>query len=189
ATAEGIAHRPGPRPKSDPVIVGALRHAIKAMKQMRLHYRGRGSGVLSRQRVSPLGILYGSRNYLLAYNHNQQVGGIRSFALTNIERVEVLDQVAHRPAEFSDLKSYTADWFGVFEEKPVDVTLRFTRRASSDAKNFLFHPNQSTRDLENGRLEVRFRAGGLKEIAWHIFTWGADVKVITPRKLSQMIPH
>jgi hypothetical protein len=32
-------------------------------------------------------------------------------------------------------------------------------------------------------LIVRFRAGGLLEMAWHLF-WGTEVQVLMPRKLN-----
>lgn len=187
AMAEGIAHRPGPRPLIDPAHVAALREAIKAMRQVELLYVSRASGKTSRQRLSPLGILYGNRAYLLAFNHNPEVEAIRSFAVSNIREVTPLADRAHSPPEFIDLKTYTRDWFGVFEEKPFDVVLEFTAQAAADARAFLFHPSQSFRDLDKGRLEVRFRAGGLDEMAWHLFTWGDAVRVKKPKRLRDRL--
>jgi predicted DNA-binding transcriptional regulator YafY len=185
--AEGIAHRPGPRPKSDSAVLNALRHAIKSMRRVEITYRGRQSNSLSRQRVSPLGILYGSRNYLLAYNHNRAVGAIRSFALPNIQAVRLLDAPAYRPPQFTDLKSYTAHWFGVFEEPATDVVLRFSRRSATDARDYLFHPSQTVHELPRGRVEIRFRAGGLREMAWQLVSWGRDVEVVEPKRLGRML--
>ncbi|MFC3119550.1 hypothetical protein ACFOHS_19975 [Jhaorihella thermophila] len=34
--------------------------------------------------------------------------------------------------------------------------------------------------LEDGRLEVRFHAGGWLEMAWHLYQWGDSVEVVAP---------
>ena len=34
----------------------------------------------------------------------------------------------------------------------------------------------------DGSITVKFRAGGLKEMDWFLYTWGNDVKVIKPKK-------
>jgi hypothetical protein len=39
-------------------------------------------------------------------------------------------------------------------------------------------------DQPDGSLIVRFRAGGLLEMAWHLFTWRNEVKVLKLRKLN-----
>ena len=39
--------------------------------------------------------------------------------------------------------------------------------------------------LADGGLEVRFRAGGLLEMSWHLFTWGDGASVIAPLELKQ----
>ena len=42
--AEGLAMRPGPRPKINAEIVSALRQAIITRRKVRLHYLYRGTG-------------------------------------------------------------------------------------------------------------------------------------------------
>jgi predicted DNA-binding transcriptional regulator YafY len=59
--AEGLAMRPGPRPKLDFGIVSTLRHAILSANKVRIHYRYRGSGKRGFDTVHPYGFLYGSR--------------------------------------------------------------------------------------------------------------------------------
>ena len=110
----------------------------------------------------------------------------RNFALSNIERVELLDETFARRRDFSITK-YAERSFGVFQEKPVDIVWKFTPRAADDASEFLFHPSQETERLKDGSLLVRFRAGGLLEMAWHLFTWGAEVEIIKPKRLASLL--
>ena len=36
-------------------------------------------------------------------------------------------------------------------------------------------------------LTVRFRSGGLREIAEHLFTWGSDIRIVSPEELRTMM--
>jgi predicted DNA-binding transcriptional regulator YafY len=180
--AEGLAMRPGPRPKINAEIVSVLREAIITRRKVRLRYRYRGSGKRGYQVVHPYGFLYGNRHYLVAWSESEEARDFRSFALSNIELVELLDRAFIRRRRFS-LREYGERSFGVFQEKPVDVVWKFSPKAAPDAREFLFHPTQVIEEQPDGSLIVRFRAGGLQEMAWHLVTWGDQVNVIQPRTL------
>jgi predicted DNA-binding transcriptional regulator YafY len=184
--AEGLAMQPGPKPKIDLEIVAALRQAILSSKKVRLHYLYRGSGKRGFGTVHPYGFLYGTRHYLVAWSESGQARDFRSFALSNIERVELLDKTFTRRRSFS-FKAYAERSFGVFQEEPFDVVWRFTPKAAADARQFLFHPTQVFEDQPDGSLIVRFRAGGALEMSWHLFTWGPDVEVVQPKRLKTML--
>ena len=62
--------------------------------------------------------------------------------------------------------------FGAYQKPPVDVVLRFGANVEQDAAAFLFHPSQSLLRNDDRSLTVSFRAGGLDEMCWHLFTWG-----------------
>ena len=137
--------------------------------------------------MHPYGFLYGNSHYLVAWSESEEARDFRSFALSNIELVELLDRAFIRGRRFS-LREYGERSFGVFQEKPVDVVWKFSPKAAPDAREFLFHPTQVIEEQPDGSLIVRFRAGGLQEMAWHLVTWGDQVNVIQPRTLiSQLI--
>jgi predicted DNA-binding transcriptional regulator YafY len=97
-----------------------------------------------------------------------------------------LEQMFTRKRGFV-IKKYAENSFGVFQEKPVDVVWRFTPKAAPDVSEFLFHPHQVIEPQKDGSLVVRFRAGGLLEMSWHLFTWGSEVEVIKPKRLVSML--
>ena len=66
-----------------------------------------------------------------------------------------------------------------------DVVLRFDMDAARDAGNILFHPSQTSTRNEDGTITVRFRAGGIEEMCWHIVTWGESVTVEEPPHLRR----
>jgi predicted DNA-binding transcriptional regulator YafY len=47
------------------------------------------------------------------------------------------------------------------------------------------HPSQSIAREPDGALTVRFRAGGLQEMCWHLFTWGTAVSIVAPEELRE----
>lgn len=184
--AEGIAMRPGPRPRIKPEIVSALRQAILASRKVKLHYKYRGSGKMGYDTVRPYGFIYGNRHYLVAWSENEQARDFRNFALSNVERVELLEKSFTRRRGFS-LQEYAERSFGVFQEEPFNVVWKFSSEVAKDAKEHLFHPSQKFEEQADGSLIVRFRAGGGLEMCWHLFTWGRHLTVLAPRKLSTLL--
>jgi predicted DNA-binding transcriptional regulator YafY len=184
--AEGIALRPGPRQNIPAELLADLRHAVIACRKVRLHYRARGTGRLSRQLVCPYGFLYGNRHYLVAYSLSDRARDYRLFALANIEKAEITDASFERRKDFS-LQKFAERSFGVFQEESFDVVWRFSPKATPDARQFLFHPTQVLEDQPDGSLIVRFRAGGALEMCWHLLTWGGEVEVVEPKGLKRIL--
>lgn len=182
--AEGIAMRPGPRPVIAAGVLPTLRRAILGMQLVVVRYAGRGSEEPAARILCPYGILYGGRGWLVA--HVDGLLEMRLWRLDRIVSVDLLDRGFSRRQDFS-LEAYAAQSFGVFQEEPTEVVLRFTPEAAEDAAGWLFHPSQSTARDPDGTLLVRFRAGGVQEICWHLFTWGTAVKVVAPKSLRAEI--
>ena len=182
--AQGVAMRAGPRPRVDPRLIDDLRHAILACRRVRLFHRNGESGLLRRHTVSPLGFLHGNRHYLVAWNSKRELPIL--FRLSRIERAKVLDEAFEAPPDF-DLRRYAEESFGTFHEESVDVVWRFRPDAAAEAREYCFHPSQRVEEGDDGSLVVRFHAGGLREMAWHLFTWGPAVEVIEPPELRDQL--
>lgn len=184
--AEGFASRPGPRPEIDPEIFGHLRFAVLWQRKVEIHYRYRTRPEEATLVVHPYGFLYGARHYLVGWSECSRPPGIRSFALPNVLSVSVLE-AGFVPAPDFSMAGYTRRMFGVFREEPSNVVWRFSAEAAPDARQFRFHPDQILTDLPDGRVEVAFRAGGLQEMAWHLFRWGDHVEIVSPPELRAML--
>ncbi len=168
-----------------PEILQSLRQAILAGVWVNTDHRARGSGKLSRDVwLGPLALLLGEgRQYLVAWSDYQE--DVRLFALAGFERIELGDEAFERPEGF-DLQAYLAQSFGVFQEEVQDVVWRFTPEAAPEARRFRFHPSQVLENASDGSLIVRFRAGGMLEMCWHLFRWGDQVEVLEPEGLREM---
>ena len=180
--SQGLAMRPGPRPRIAGSVMRDLREAIKGAWPVSLHYRARETGAHSRLVVHPYGFLYGNRHYLVGFHASPDIEAIRLFSLANIEKVERAEGQFIRDPNFS-LDDYAANSFGVFQEQPFNVVWRVSPEAADDAREHLFHPSQTFEDQPDGSLLVRFKAGGLLEMCWHLFTWGGGIQVVEPEEL------
>lgn len=190
--AEGLALRAGPRPAIPNSLFATLRTAIKSCRKLRFAYAGRIRGHTEERTVRPLGFLYGHRHYLVAAPDGDDAAGapdgpIRFFSLPQISRPRLLDDSFVRDEGF-DLRMLVSHSFGVFAEDPQDIVWKFTPEAAPIARQFEFHPSQTAEAQADGSLLVRFRAGGLLEMAWHLMTWGRHVEVLEPVALKEMLP-
>ena len=68
----------------------------------------------------------------------------------------------------------------MYNEPAFDVEWLFSAKAASEAEKFIFHSSQTMQKNSDGTLTVRFHAGGCLEMAWHLYTWCGQVKVIKP---------
>lgn len=182
--ADGVALRPGPRERIPTETLGSLRLAILAGVWIETDHRARATGLLSRNaRLGPLAMLLGEgRQYLVAYN--EWAKEVRLFALAGFERIELTQESFERPEGF-DLSAWMQRSFGIWQEDIHEVVWRFTPAAAPDARQYLFHPTQVMTDEPDGSLTVRFRAGGLREMCWHLFRWGDQVEILSPAALRE----
>jgi predicted DNA-binding transcriptional regulator YafY len=181
--AETIAVHAGPRPFEDEAVLAAVREGIKSLRSLTFIYDG-GRTPGRRREVIPFGILFGRSNYLVAAEVDGAAGGARSWRLDRVRCVSITERAAAPPPEFS-LADFALESFGIYHDGPEDVVLRILPARADDARAWRFHASQVVDSLEDGSVEVRFRAGGMRELAWHLFTWGGDVEIIGPAALKQ----
>ncbi len=182
--AEGLAMRPGPRPRLEPGLLSLLRDAIRTRREVEFDYFSQSQGRRSRHRVQPYGVLYGNRPYLVG--QMPWADDTRIWRLSNISNACWLNTTFEPDPSF-DLQKYAERSFGAYQEPPFDVVWQFDAEVAEDAATFLFHPNQSLFENDDGSLTVKFRAGGLEEMCWHLFTWGQSVTVQEPERLNQRL--
>jgi predicted DNA-binding transcriptional regulator YafY len=180
--AEGIAMRPGPRPKLDPALLPALRRAILGVQLVVIRYAAGGVGEPVTRVLCPYGTLYGGSGRAWLVGHVEGLPEMRLWRLDRIASLDLLDRCFERREDF-DLRAYAAQSFGVFQEEPLDVVLRIAPEAADEAACWLFHPSQTSEREADGALRVAFRAGGAQEMCWHLFTWGAALTIVAPDEL------
>lgn len=181
--AETIAVQAGPRPFEDERTLAVIRQAIMAGQALGFVYR-RGSTPGRRREMAPCGLMFGRANYLVATELGSD--SPRTFRLDGVEQAEVLDRPASPPEGF-DLSAFANRSFGIYQDAVEDVALRISPAKADEARVWRFHPSQTLEEQPDGAVVVRFTASGMKELAWHLFTWGADVEVLAPARLRDIL--
>ncbi len=179
--AETIAVQAGPRPFEDEAVLAAVREALLSLRVLRFRYEGGATPGRMRE-VTPFGVLFGRSNYLVA----DEGAGPRNWRLDRIADITVAERHAVRPDGFS-LQNYADQSFGIFHDDTEDVVLRVTPAGARDALRWRFHANQVIEAQPDGSVIVRFRASGMLELAWHLFTWGSNVEIVAPRVLRSLL--
>jgi predicted DNA-binding transcriptional regulator YafY len=180
--AETIAVHAGPRPFEDGAVLGTVREAIKALMSLSFIYDG-GRAPGRRRTVAPYGVLFGRSNYLVAAESD---GEARSWRLDRMREVRVGETAAAPPADFS-LAEFAQESFGIYHGAPQDVVLRILPERAADALAWRFHANQRVEALTDGSVRVSFRAGGMLELAWHLFTWSDAIEILAPGSLRGLM--
>jgi predicted DNA-binding transcriptional regulator YafY len=181
--AERIVVQAGPRPAEDPAMLMLIRQALLGMKMLRFVYHG-GSRPGATRDVVPFGIIFGGTNYLIGADAG--TAKPKHWRLDRIEDPRVLDQPGSPPPDF-DLAAFANTPFAYFEGPQEDVALRVLPHGMLDFRNYRFHPSQSVEAQPDGGAIVRFRASGMLELAWHLFSWGTKIEIIQPESLRQQM--
>ncbi|HEX6893736.1 MAG TPA: WYL domain-containing protein, partial [Bryobacteraceae bacterium] len=138
-----------------------MREAVLTGRRLSFHYHSEVAEAPAWRDVVPYGLLYGHRIYLVAAFpwETEPV----NYRLDRMSELRVSDARAARPQGF-DLDAYAARSFGVFQEEPHDVALRFVPEVVDEVANFQFHPSQTIMREADGSTIVRFRAGGASDV-------------------------
>lgn len=178
--------RPGPRPVIRGEVIDTIRLAIEQGRELYVAYRSRHSGRSSGRRLHPYGFLLGKQHNLVGMSPGRHPGDARLFALGQIQLASVSDRTFVRDSAFS-LQKFTERSFGVFQEEPYDIVWKLSPPVADVAVEYVFHPGQSMEKQRDGSVIVQFRAGGLMEVCWHLYTWGANVEVLAPFELQELM--
>ena len=186
--SEAFVHRPGPREHIDENIMNTIRRAILGIHPIQFTYLRHYSKKRARvPEVHPYGFLHGTRQYLVAYNPEPAKKGFRTYLLSRISDVEIIDEekIFKRDQNFS-IDLFLTDSFGMFRAEPYEIVWRFDENLAEEIQEWNFHQSQKTRILPDGRIEVSFRASVSLEMMNHLFTWGNSVEVVRPKKLKNL---
>jgi len=181
--AETIAVQAGPRPTADETVLAEIRGAVLAERPLSFIYARPGAEARSRS-VAPCGLMFGRANYLVAAD--RESGRIQTFRLDRMSSVEAGEGTVRPPADF-DLAAFASQSFGIYQDEIEEVVLRIAPAGAAEARGWRWHPTQTIEDQADGSVLVRFRASGMRELAWHLFTWGEQVTIEAPQRLKSVM--
>jgi predicted DNA-binding transcriptional regulator YafY len=125
--------------------------------------------------------------YLFGWCHLRRE--LRMFALTRLQKIEVLDDTFERPREFS-LNDTLGGAFQVYCEpnNPIrEISLRCNPEVSRFIRERSWHPSQSLEENFDGSIVLHLKLNSFVEVARWIQYWGDGIEVIRPESLREMI--
>jgi predicted DNA-binding transcriptional regulator YafY len=160
--------------------------ALIERRRVELLYFTRARNSESRREVSPQRLThYRNTWYLDAWCHRSD--GLRRFALDAVRDAAVLPQRAMDVA-LSTVKAELDGGYGVFAGRKLQrATLRFTPDAARWVATEQWHPQQTTRWLADGSLELRLPYADSTELSMDILRHGDQVRVVAPKTLVRQV--
>jgi len=175
--SEGMAVTQKPNYKINLDSISVIRQAIKDNVKISGEYNGK------KKLLSPLGLIYGEKVYLVAREENKGMDEY-NYLLHKLSNLRLTTE-SFDPMNFN-LQEFSKKSFGVYQNKLMNVELLFSKEKSEDVLNYNFHPTQKIKENEDDTITVKFKASGELEILWHIFKWGNSVKIVAPKELKKL---
>ena len=170
----------GPFVEVPPETLSVMQEAILVGSCVEFDYIADGQTEPKWRRVIPYGLLLGPITYLVGKMPDRDVGPI-NLRLDRMSDVRLSETPGCAHDDW-DLDTFLSNSFGIWQSEPHDVVLRARGAAVARARNWRFHKSQELEE-DGDELVIRFRAGGLREMAEHLFTWGGDLVIEGPEEL------
>ena len=177
---EGFAVRQHSKNKVEKSSLEKIRIAMLSFKKLNFNYKL--SEETKNITINPYGLIIADKYYLVGFN--DYVNDLRQYRVDRISNLKILEEYFEKDEQF-DLKKYMENSFGVYQEEPYDITLEFNSDVREDVLNYYFHPTQKVKELENGKVQVKFKAGGSYAICQELFKWGCSVQIKAPIELRE----
>ena len=161
--------------------------ALVTRKRLRILYRSRSNPDDSdfERQVSPQRLIYYRDNwYLDAWCHKRKA--LRTFAL---DRMNVLDAAeAAVDVDAAKLDRHLTSAYGIFAGAASNkATLHFSSHAAEWVAQELWHPQQVSRHLGDGRWELVVPYHNPTELLMDILKYGPEVEVVGPDTLREAV--
>ena len=126
--------------------------------------------------------------YLIGYSEIHQ--SVRIFGLDRIENIK-LSENTYYEIENLDIESFYKHSIGIFFSDPkdiLDIELEFSKNIAVYLKAQPIHESQEiVKYADNGGIIIKLKLVPCRELKQLILSYGADVKVVSPKSLKKEI--
>jgi predicted DNA-binding transcriptional regulator YafY len=163
-------------------MMARLRRAILERRTVRMNYRARsgtGANAVTTREADPYALVHMiGAWYLLAHCHLR--GDIRSFRLSRIEQLDLLDRRFTRPPDFKP------DSREGREDRNTEIRVLFDAETAPWARESNFYFVVAEEPAPEGVLMTLMVRQIDDALAW-LMSWGAHARVLEPESLRQRI--
>lgn len=125
-------------------------------------------------------LFYQNSLYLGGYAHNR--GALRLFLVDRLQEVDVTRERFEVPENFAPT-DLTGSAFGLIDDAPATVRIRFDAGVAHLIRERIWHPSQEIEEGADGSLFLEFTASGEKELLAWLYSYLPHVEVISPASL------
>ena len=155
-------------------------------KQVKVQHHNRLSGETVARTLSPQQLIHYRDNwYVDAWCHLRK--NVRSFSVDAIQTAEILDSPA-KDIDLTAMRQQLDGGYGIFAGAPKDwAELRFSAARAGWVQHEVWHPQQRGQLHADGSYSLRLPYADERELIGDILRFGADVQVLAPASLRQLV--
>ena len=167
-------------------IFKAIAKAIKTKHSIEIKYYSISKEETTKRKLDPYHLRHTMGTwYMIALCHLRN--DIRTFAVSNIKEIKILDEKYVVPKGFS-IEKFLADSWRIFEGGPITkVAVKFDPSVARWVSERKWHNSQKTVENKDGSVTLTFKVVGTGEIKPWIMSFGSKVRVLEPKKLKDEI--
>ncbi len=170
-------------------VLETVTRAWADRRALLIRYRDANGSVTART-IHPY-LLEVARNepasYVIGYDTLRRA--IRTFKLERVVSAEIEAVSYSIPPAFDAYSQFASAW-GVIDDAPVLVRLRFSAAAAPRVRESVWHHSQRLAERDDGGCELTMEIGGTREIRAWVLGWGMECEVIEPAGLrAEVVAH
>ncbi len=161
--------------------IRVLNEAVLGRRTVRMRYRTGSTGREKARDLDPYRVWYRA-GALYVVGHDHLSGEVRTFSVGRIRELAATEQRFRVPESF-DFDARVGASFGVVNEPPMHVRIRFDRRWADWVAERTWHPTQALARRRGGVLELTMEVGGAAEVRSWVLSFGSGAEVLEPASL------
>jgi predicted DNA-binding transcriptional regulator YafY len=163
-----------------------LSEAVLKRKQIRAVYHTFSTGKTSERLLDPYHLAnIGGSWYLFAWCHTRR--DVRMFAPGRMDNVRFTGKRVEVPEGF-DSRAYLDGAFQIIAgKKRHKVRLKFSPAVAPYISERRWHRSQTLTDHADGGVTLAMQVSDLDEVLHWVLSWGTEVEVLRPKRLSGMV--
>ena len=173
-------------PEIAPEVLDVIYQGLLEQRQVEVHYTSRSSNEARRLILHPLALVVrDSIHYLLATVWD--FTDLRQLVLHRMASARLLDDRVREPDDFNLADYIREGGFDYSYGRDIELVARFDAFAGKALLETPLAPNQTHRQLEDDRVEIRATVTDSEQLRWWLMGFGSGVEVIAPDHLRDTL--
>ncbi|MBB5021292.1 helix-turn-helix transcriptional regulator [Desulfurispira natronophila] len=170
----------------NPDIFNAITQALLLQRILTIDYHSPQDNQQSTRTIEPHHLFHYHGSWVLvAWCHLRHQW--RQFHLSRMQQA-TMEATTFTPQPKERWQALVNQAYGLFQgTQTIVVRLRFSPKTSRWIREQQWHPDQHMNLIEHGAVEISFPVADLREIKMRVLSYGAEVEVLEPKELRDMI--